>query len=152
MPKQDKKQQALMPENEWDSLVQSAKELPEIYPKIKFGDNKMAEVAVEIEIVEPIPRIVEFTDKFSGKPAKALFMNCRVLTGPEAASMRSLGMPLDENHGLTRGVLNVAKRHGNRLDGIKLRIETRNYDHEEFGKTRGYVVSELTTEEQPDQV
>ena len=130
---------------EWSRMMQNAKELPDIHPKLKFGDRKDAEVLYKLEVQDDAPRFAEYEDKFKGgETGRVAFLTVRVLDGPDTpGALRSLAMPADENHGLTRGVLSVAKRHGGKLKGVCLSIETRNYNHKEFGPTRGFTVAEI---------
>lgn len=102
----------------------------------------MAEVSHTVEFLEDEPRLITFKDRFNGdKETPGLAINVRVVATGEP---RSIIMRDDPNHGLTAGVAKVAARHGNRLSGIRVRIDTKNYDHKQYGKTRGYVVSEVS--------
>lgn len=125
---------------DWRAMVASAEEKPELFPKLKFGDDKLATVQVDILFDESEPRLIEYESPFSGDMEKALVMNVRVLSGPESGSMRALFMQANDEHGLTRGVLNVAKKAGGDLKGVAARIETYTYKHKKYGPTRGYNV------------
>jgi hypothetical protein len=130
----------------WEDIVRKAKDVPQLYPKLKFGDDKLAEVTVDVLCEEETPRVVTFVDEFNGgQEGRAFVMNVQVLSGPEKGSLRALFMPANETHGLTRGVMVVAKNHGSRLKGIAMRIETKNYQNKRYKtKTRGYNVSEIS--------
>lgn len=120
-------------------------------PKLKFGEDKLAEVTVDVEFTEDKPRTVPYEDEFKGGQESLVFViDCRVLSGPERGSMRSLFIPTDENHGLTRGIMNAAKPRNGRMKGMAVRIETKNYRNKRYKTlTRGYTVSEITP---PDEV
>lgn len=154
-----KTEQAPITENQsWEEIVAKAKDLPEILPKLRFGKAKLDEVRIDVEFLEDQPRFITFKDPFNdGKDGKALVVNVRVLAaeGPgnveQAGNSRCLILKNDANHGLTRGIIAAAKRHGSRLKGRAVRIETTVYKHATFGDTRGYTVSEISppTEQAP---
>jgi hypothetical protein len=142
MAKQE--QTKIAPSGEWEQMIRDVKDLPEVYPKLKFGDSKTWEGYVDVVFLEDQPRFATFQDPFNdGQEARALFINVQVLSGPEAGMNRGLPMPAKTDHGLTRAVLGIAKGHQNRLKGVRVRIECRNYKHKKYGLTRGYTVSEL---------
>lgn len=143
-------QTPIAPDASWEEMVASSKELPDILPKLKFGEGKTDEVAVDVVFLEDQPRVIEYDDPFSGGKGKSFVVNVRVISGPENGSSRSLMMPKSLEHGLTRGITNLAKKGGTNLKGRAARIETRNYKHKQYGPTRGYTVSEISPpSEQP---
>lgn len=148
LAKQDKQTNITPPDDnaEWERMVKNAEALPELHPKLRFGEQKNAEVAFDVEFLDDAPRFETFKDKYNGgAEGRVMFINVRVLRGPDTlGSIRALPMPAKESHGLTRGVLNVAKKHGNKLKGVAARIETRNYNHQTYGPTRGFNVTEIT--------
>lgn len=140
------KQAKIAPEEAWEKIVSDAKDAPNLLPKLRFGNDKLDEVTVDLVVDEEKPRSITFDDPYNGgKEGKAWAINVRILSGSEAGSMRALIFPSNVEHGLTRGVLAIAKKHGSRLKGVGLRIETKNYNNKRFKtKTRGYNVSEIT--------
>lgn len=137
-------QTPIAPDASWEQMVREAQELPDMFPKLKFGEGKTDEVAIDVLFLEDQPRIIEYDDPFLGGKAKSFVITVRVLSGPESGNSRSLFMPKDLAHGLTRGVTSMAKKGGMRLKGRAARIETRNYQHKQYGPTRGYTVSEIS--------
>lgn len=147
---QDKTKQAPISDanaDEWASMVKATKDLPELFPKLKFGDDKLAIVTHEVEFVEDTPRFVEYDDPYTGQKGRVMFINVRVVGGGNdtRGAMRALAMPAKPEHGLTRGITSVAKRHGNKLKGVCVRIETTAYDNKRYKtKTRGFNIHEIT--------
>lgn len=144
MAQKKPEQTPIAPDASWEQMVASAKELPELHPKLKFGEKKTDEGRVDILFLEDQPRVIEYEDPFNnGAKAHALAVNVRVLTGPDTGSTRALIMPKKLDHGLTRGITSLAKKGGARLKGRACRIEYSNYKHKTFGPTRGFTVSEI---------
>ena len=132
-------------EDSWEMTLAKAKQLPSLLPKLKFGADKLAEVTVDVEFTEAQPRVITFEDAHNGNPnAKAWAINVRVLSGPENGANRALIFAKSAEHGLTRGLLGAIKEAGGMTMGLRLRIETKNYQNKRFKTlTRGYNVSIL---------
>lgn len=142
------------PASKWNEVVSAAKPQEELYPKLNLGgpsgNDKLWEGFVDVLVTVDEPRPVQYEDPYADEPGAmgtAYVFNVQVLSGGNdpAGSMRALFVPSDEAHGLTRGVANVARKHGNKMRGVALRIETKNYNNKRFKtKTRGYTVSEIS--------
>lgn len=125
--------------NAWAKIQAEAAERPDIFPRLEFGDDKMAEVTHVVTFLEDEPRLITFKDKYNGDadtPGLAINVSMR-----ETGESRSIIMRDDANHGLTAGIGKIAARNGGKLSGVTVRIETKNYRHKQYGPTRGYVVT-----------
>lgn len=144
MPKQTTKEQ----ENEWSAGVESAEEIESLAPKLKFGEGKFDEVSHDVEILEAVPRLVEHDDKTKKKARDGTYPKAEswvilVRTTPEGCE-HSLWLPRDLTKRRNQAFLAIAKKHANDLRGVKVRISTENYEHEQYGQTRAYRFQEIT--------
>jgi hypothetical protein len=159
--------------------AQSAPDRPDIFPALKFGAERLAIGSYQVRVLENphtikfpdktqgkggdgkypvvegwsipvvVTKVVGYEDSEDDqelaqaigrgeKPRRAIL--CRKPTVEDGK---------EKVHGLTRGMFNQAKRNGNELKGLELIVGTRVYEHENYGKTRGYDVYAIG-EEQPD--
>lgn len=139
----DKKAPAAAPQaSSWSKLQEQAKDRPDIFPRLEFGESKTDEVSVDVEFLDDEPRSITFKDRFNNNAdTPGLALNVRVM---DTGDFRSIVMRDDASHGLTAGIAKLAGRNGGHLKGVGARIETRNYTHKVYGKdTRGYNVVQV---------
>lgn len=124
------------------AIAKQAEEKPDVLPRLKFGKGKHDEVVAIVEVLQRDPTSFSYDSRFSGKGETALSLNVQLHDADFDATpgLYSLAFDADPNRGLTAGVMKAWKRQGNTLESVWLRIATRNYEHEQYGTTRGYHV------------
>jgi hypothetical protein len=133
----------------WKDVAAQTTPQKEIYPKLFDALAKHDEATFTVEFIQAEPESIEFPDKFADKKlwkndkppmVSGFAINVRNL---ETDSLRSIVFRDDPEHGLVRGIATLAKANGGSLLGVTAKVELRNYNHRQYGPTRGYNVYQV---------
>lgn len=153
MAKQNEKQSQIADRGagNWGKVMSEAKPTQQLYPKLFFGAENVKEARgiVELLIMHDEPRSIMGENPYKdNEESESFVFDVEVIssTFPENVerATRALFLPGDPNHGLTRGVTEIARKHKNKLRGVALKIEVAPYKNKKYRTTtRGYTVTEI---------
>lgn len=142
----------------WDKMKNEAR-ATNFLPRLYLG-GKNDEIRHVVEFLNDEPRETEFKDKFYKNPATGknepdtlvpgLVLDVKVLEttheDTKVGNHYAIFMRADPENGLTAAIANLAKNVG-KLNGVKASIETNTYKHKTWGDTKGFVVTQIDSEE-----